>query len=80
MVNVPWTVTKKSVASFFANFNLLNGEHGIHFIVDDVKNYNNAFVQLGSTKDVTFALQLKQLRIFKFLVKSMYQKYEIFFT
>lgn len=69
--HVPWTLTKKSLALFFANYNIVDGEHGVHFIVDNDTIYNNAFIQLASSQDITRALKRKELHIFKFLVKSM---------
>lgn len=68
--NIPWTITKKSIVLFFAKFNVLNDEDGVHFIVDNVTNHNNAFIQLASSKDVQAALNREQLRVFKFLCKS----------
>lgn len=68
---LPWKTSKADVVRTFANFNILNGEHGVHFIVDEDSNHNNAFIQLSSSKDATFILERKQMLMANILVKSM---------
>lgn len=47
----PWVATKREIVDFFGYRNILNGENGVHFIIDKVKNSRNeAFIQLVNDK------------------------------
>lgn len=69
---LPWRASKADVVQMFANFNILNGEVGVHFIVDNVTDYNDAFIQLASSKDAALALKCKEAPMLKHSVKRMY--------
>lgn len=68
--NFPWTATKQNLIYSFRDINILSGENGIHFIVDNVKIRTEAFIQLASKKDYHMALKRKQLVMFGFTVNS----------
>lgn len=68
--NFPWTATKRMIVYFFADIKILNGENGIHFIVDPVRIRTDAFIQLASSKDYRLAMNRKQLQMFNFTVNS----------
>lgn len=70
--NIPWTATKKEIVDLFGNIEILNGVNGIHFIVDNEKIHNNAFIELASLKDYQLAMDRKVLQWHYFTVISKY--------
>lgn len=52
---IAWSANKHEIAEFLYGVNILNGLKGIHFIVDNMLGYGEAFVQLASNKDFHLA-------------------------
>lgn len=63
LIDIPWTATKANIVDLFPNVNILNGKHGVHFIVDKDSNYNDAFIQLVSIKDYQLAINRQGIRM-----------------
>lgn len=63
VINIPWTATKNNIVDLFPNVNILNGTHGVHFIIDKKSNYNDAFIQLDSIKDYQLAMNRQSIRM-----------------
>lgn len=66
---IPWTATKWNIVEFFDDLNILNGEKGIHFKLDNTYN-NDAFIQLTTYTDYHMALKQKVRKIGNAAIKS----------
>lgn len=50
--NLPRSATRKEIKDFFPGISILNGLHGIHFILDEkYRKYGRAFVQLEHLRE-----------------------------
>lgn len=67
----PWFATKQDIVEHFNGINILNGENGIHFIIDKTKNSRNeAMIQLATEKDYQKATTQKMKKMGPFSIKS----------
>lgn len=61
VINIPWTATKSSVVDLFPDLNIV--KNGVHFIIDNDSNHNDAFIQLALIKDYHLAMNRQGIRM-----------------
>lgn len=68
----PWSMTKQEMLKFFVGVNILNGIHGIHFIIDNRKNKcNKTYIQLASEEDYKKILCFNNKKLDGLNIESM---------
>lgn len=78
LINVrglPWSATKPEIADFFGSINILNGQDGIHFIIDERNmKQGQAFIQLDQLRDLTAALKINKKYMEDRYIEGMIRK------
>lgn len=69
-----WSETKNKIIEYFDNVNILNGEKGIHFIIDKkINKCNKMFIQLASENDYKAILNYNQRFIDREKIEGMFK-------